>query len=69
MIRKQSTDPIFDPVSIRLSDAAHINEPKICLFLKNTNFRWAFDVNVVRRLYFLIAPETGQFPQKISFNE
>ena len=54
MIRKQSTYPVFDQIFLRLLDAAHCNmEPTICLFLKNTNFRWAFDVNIVLCLYSL----------------
>ena len=53
--RKQSTDPVF--VSVRLSDAARrsINQ-KYLFFKKNTNFRWAFDINIVRCLYFLEYP-------------
>ena len=47
MIKKQSTDTVFDQVNVRLSDAAHRDGEK------NTNFRWAFDVNIVRCLYFL----------------
>ena len=56
MIRKQSTDPAFDQVSIRLSEAAHHNmNQKYCLLFKK-NFRLAFDVNIVRCLYFLEYP-------------
>ena len=35
MIRKQSTDPVFDQISVCLSGAAHRNmNQKICHFLK-----------------------------------
>ena len=57
MIRKQSTDPVFEQVSVRLSDAAYRNmNQEYVFFLKNANFPWAFDVDVVRCLYFLEQP-------------
>ena len=58
MIRKQSTDPVFDPVSVRLSDAAHgnMNQKYVVFFLKNANFQWALDVHIVRCLYLLEYP-------------
>ena len=56
MIRKQSTDPIFDQVSVRLLDATHLNMNQKYVFLKNTNFRWAFDGDIVRWLFFLEYP-------------
>ena len=61
MIRKQSLSPVFDQVSIRLSDAAHrnMNQKYVFFFFlkkKQTNFRWAFDVNIIRCLYFLEYP-------------
>ena len=47
MIRKQSADPVFDKVSIRLSDAVKRNMNQKYVFSeKNNNFRWAFDVNI-----------------------
>ena len=37
MIRKQSTGPAFDQVSIRLTEAAHHNmNQKFCLLFKKT---------------------------------
>ena len=47
MIRKQSTDPVFDPVSVRLSDAVHrnMNQKYVVFFLKKTlifNGLWMF---------------------------
>ena len=58
MIRKQSTDPASDQVSIRLSEAAdhNMNQKYCLLFKKNANFRLPFDVNIVRCLYFLEYP-------------
>ena len=42
MIRKQSTDPVFGQVSVRLSDAAHRNmNQKYAFFKKNAIFQWA----------------------------
>ena len=47
MIRKQSADPVFDKVSIRLSDAVKRNMNQKYVFSeKSNNFRWAFDVNI-----------------------
>ena len=42
-------------VNVRLSDAAHLNmnQKYVFFFFKNTNFRWAFHVNIVDCLYFL----------------
>ena len=51
MIRKQSTDPVFDQVSLRLSDVIYRNLNQKYVFLKkqgNTNFQWACDVNIAR---------------------
>ena len=57
MIGKQSTDPIFDQVSVCLSTHRNMNQEYVFIFFKkNTNFRWAFDVNIVRTLYFLEYP-------------
>ena len=55
MIRKQSTDPVFDQVSARLSGASYrnMNQKYVFFLKKNTNFRWAFDINSERCLYFL----------------
>ena len=36
MIRKQSTDPVFDQVSVCLSGAAHRNMNQKYIFLKKT---------------------------------
>ena len=36
MIRKQSTDPVFDQVYIRLSDAAHLNMNQQYALFKKT---------------------------------
>ena len=49
---------VFHQVSVRLSDAAHrnMNKKQQCIFLKSTNPRWTFDVNIVRCLYFLEYP-------------
>ena len=57
MIRKQSTDPVFGQVSVRLSDAAHrkMNQ-KYAFFKKKRYFPMGFDVNVVRCVYFLESP-------------
>ena len=54
MIREQSTDPVFDQFSIRLSDAGHrnMNQKYVSFKEKNTDFRWAFDVDIVRCFYF-----------------
>ena len=53
MIIKQSIDPVFDQVRVRLSDAADLNRNQKFLILKNPNFRWTFDVNIAHCLYFL----------------
>ena len=51
---EQSTDPVFAQVIVCLSEAAHRNmKQKYVSFLKKTNFRWGFDVNIVRCIYFL----------------
>ena len=57
-MKKQSTDPVFDEVSVRLSDETYRNmNQKCCLiFLNNINFWWAFDVKIVRCLFFLEYP-------------
>ena len=71
MIRKESTDPVSDRVSIRLSEyERNINQK---YFLKNTNFRWTFHSSIVRSLLSrislvkflkIIAFKTEQVPQK-----
>ena len=55
MIRKESTDPVSDRVSVRLSEYERNMNQKY-VFFKNTNFRWAFDVNIVHCLYILEHP-------------
>ena len=49
-------NPVFDKVNVSLSDTAHHNMEQKYVFSKNTNFRCAFDVNIVRHLYFLKYP-------------
>ena len=36
MIRKQSTDPVFDQISVRLSDTAHLIMKQKYIFFKKT---------------------------------
>ena len=56
MTRKQSTDPVFDQVSIILSDAANRNMNQRYVFFKNHLFPMGFRCYIVRYLYFLGYP-------------
>ena len=76
MIRKQSVDPVFDQVSVRLSDAAHRNmNQKYVFFKKTLGFRYShrtlpllFRISLVKFLK-IIAPKPGNIPQKRSFSQ
>ena len=71
MIREQPTYAVFDQVSVRLPGAAHRNmNQKYVFFLKKKLISDALSMltSLVKFLK-IIAPKTGQIPQKISFNE
>ena len=79
MIRKQLTDPVFDQVNVRLSDAAPRNMNQKYIFFKKIVISDGYSmlmsllpllsrISLVKFLK-LIAPKTVQIPQKISFNE
>ena len=80
MIRKQSTDPIFDQVSVTLWDDAHRNMNQKYVFFKKTLISDGLSMLTYRTLPLLsrislvkflkiIAPKKRQIPQKISFIE
>ena len=79
MIRKESTNLVFDQVSVCLLDAAHRNMNQKYLFFEKTIISDGFPcyyrtlpllsrISLVK-FHKIIAPKSGQIRQKISFNE
>ena len=80
MIRKQSTDPVFDQVSVCLSDAAHRNtNQKYVFLLKKTlifdglsmlmSYAVLFSRISLAKFLKKIAPKACQTPKEISFSD